>query len=79
MADVTYEIVEHDGGWAYKLGDVFSEPFPTRDDALRAAQIVAREQRVPGEGEEIDYQDRRGRWHHEASEGGDRPSTSVKD
>ena len=24
MAEVKYKIVEHDGGWAYKLGDVFS-------------------------------------------------------
>ena len=31
MVHVTYTIVEHDGGWAYKLGDVFSEPFRTRD------------------------------------------------
>jgi hypothetical protein len=77
MADVTYEIVEHDGGWAYKLGDVFSETFPTRDDAARAARIVAEEQREPGEGGPIDYQDRKGRWHHEESTGGDRPSTAV--
>mgnify|MGYP006211561437 CR=1 FL=1 len=27
MAHVTYRIVEHDGGWAYKLGDSFSETF----------------------------------------------------
>ena len=26
MAQVTYEIVEHDGGWAYKVDGVFSEP-----------------------------------------------------
>ena len=26
MPDVTYEIVEHDGGWAYKVNGVFSEP-----------------------------------------------------
>ena len=29
MSNVTYEIVEHDGGWAYKVDGVFSEPFPT--------------------------------------------------
>ena len=23
MTRITYEIVEHDGGWAYKVGDVF--------------------------------------------------------
>ena len=31
MTRITYEIVEHDGGWAYKVGDVFSEPFRSRD------------------------------------------------
>lgn len=77
MTDITYEIVEHDGGWAYKLGDVFSESFPSRDDAVRAARIAAQEQRVPGEGGPIDYQDRAGRWHHEEAKGGDRPSTAV--
>ena len=35
MADVTYEIVQHDGGWAYKVNGVFSEPFMTHDEALR--------------------------------------------
>ena len=34
MTEVTYVIVEHDGGWAYKGGAVFSEPFPTRERAL---------------------------------------------
>ena len=41
MAHVVYTIVEHDGGWAYKLGDVFSEPFPSRDAAVKAAHRVA--------------------------------------
>jgi hypothetical protein len=30
MSHLTYTIVEHDGGWAYKVGDVFSDTFPTR-------------------------------------------------
>ena len=78
MADVIYRIVEHDGGWAYKLGDVFSETFPTHDDALTAARIVASEQRAAGEGGEIAFQDERGHWHHESSPGDDRPSTDVR-
>jgi hypothetical protein len=28
-AKVTYEVVEHDGGWAYRAKGVFSETFPT--------------------------------------------------
>src|SRR5579871_6086276 len=38
MAKITYTIVEHDGGWAYKVGDVFSETFPSHDAAHKAAE-----------------------------------------
>ena len=41
MAKLTYKIVEHDGGWAYKVGSTFSETFPTHQDALRAAEIAS--------------------------------------
>jgi len=41
MVEVTYEIVEHDGGWAYKVDGVFSETFATHADALAAAQAAA--------------------------------------
>ena len=75
MSDVKYQIVEHDGGWAYKLGDVFSETFPSHDLAAKAARAVAAEQRVPGDGEVIRYQDASGRWHDETARGDDRPST----
>jgi hypothetical protein len=76
---VRYQIVEHDGGWAYKLGDVFSEPFPSHDEALDAAKRAAAEQEVPGETEGIEYQDEKGRWHEEVAQGSDRPDTEVKD
>ena len=56
MTHITYHIVEHEDGWAYKLGDVFSERFVTRDDAMEAARRVAAEQRVPGESTIISYQ-----------------------
>ena len=67
MTHVTYEVVEHEDGWAYKLGDVFSERFATRDDAMEAAKRVAAEQRVPGESTILSYQDAEGRWHQEQS------------
>ncbi len=35
MSHVTYTIVEHDGGWAYKAGDVFSETFRTPSSGSR--------------------------------------------
>ena len=78
MIKITYEIVEHDGGWAYKVGDVFSEPFPSHDDARRAAERAAREQVVPGDSTGISFEDKEGRWHEELSTGSDRPQTEVK-
>ena len=78
MSDVHYTIVEHDGGWAYKLGDVFSETFPTREHAAQAAQRAAREQQQSGETEAISYQDAQGAWHEELASGTDRPSADVE-
>lgn len=78
MSEVVYHIVEHDGGFAYKLGDVFSETFPSRDDAFRAAQAAASEQRVPGTTEAIRYQDQAGGWHDETAPGNDRPDAKVE-
>ena len=49
MSKITYEIVEHDGGWAYRVGAVFSETFPSHDLARKAAERAAKEQEVPGE------------------------------
>lgn len=79
MAAIVYEVVEHDGGWAYKVGDVFSETFPTHQAALGAAKRAAREQEVPGETEAIEYQDEKGRWRSETARGRDRPDTEVED
>lgn len=79
MSEIVYEIVEHDGGWAYKVNGVFSEPFPTHADALAAAQAAAEEQQVPGSAETIEYEDEKGHWHTETVRGGDRPQTAVKD
>ena len=78
MVHVTYRIVEHDGGWAYRLGDVFSGTFPTREAALAAARRVAREQRTPGNTESIEYEDADGVWHQETAPGNDRPDAEVE-
>ena len=79
MTHVSYRIVQHDGGWAYKVGDVFSEPFPTHDRALAAAKKAAREQRTPGRTEVIEWEDEKGVWHTETASGADRPETDVQD
>ena len=77
MTEVHYQVVEHDGGWAYKLADAFSETFPSHDEALEAAKRAAAEQELPGQTEAIEYQDDKGRWHTEVAEGTDRPETDV--
>lgn len=79
MSEVTYEIVEHDGGWAYKANGVFSETFPSHAVALKAATMAAAEQIVPGRTEVIQYEDAHGKWHVETARGTDRPATEVKD
>jgi hypothetical protein len=79
MSQVIYEIVEHDGGWAYKVDGVFSETFPTHALARRAAEAAAAEQRVPGATETIEFEDASGKWHTETDRGSDRPTTVVKD
>jgi hypothetical protein len=71
MPDVTYEIVQHDGGWAYKVNGVFSETFSTHAEALAAARAASEET--------IEYEDDKGKWHTETASGRDRPHTVVKD
>ena len=65
MTKVTYEIVEHDGGWAYRSGGSYSETFASHDEATTAARRAAGEQRVPVESEDIAYQDAKGEIHEE--------------
>lgn len=79
MAHVTYDVVQHDGGFAYKVGDVFSETYPTHEAAHDAAVAAAERQRLAGETDAIQYQDADGKWHEELADGGDRPDTDVED
>ena len=78
MANVTYEIVEHDGGWAYRVDGVYSETFRSHDAAKAAARRAAGEQRISGDTVGISWEDDGGRWHEELDEGDDRPDTDVK-
>ena len=79
MTNVAYHVVEHDGGWAYKVGDVFSETFPSKELAHAAAARAAREQRTPGESAAIEYEDGAGKWHDEYARGSDRPDAEVEE
>ena len=73
MSHVTYKIVEHDGGWAYTVNGVFSEPFATHAVALAAAKRAAAEQRVPGTYRGDRIRDRRRQVAHR-NRRGQRPS-----
>lgn len=79
MTAIIYEVIEHDGGWAYKVGDTFSETFPSHDAARFAATKAATEHEQSGPTEEIEYQDPKGEWHVEHADGRDRPHTQIKD
>ncbi len=76
MAEVHYHVVQHEDGWTYKVGDVFAETYPTREKAEAAALRAAREQRVPTEPAEIEYEDEKGKWKVEHSDG-EPPKTDV--
>jgi len=76
---VHYQIVKHADGWAYKLGDIFSETFSSHDDALKAARDAAARQELGGTTQVISYEDKDGVWHQEIADGGDRPEADVID
>ncbi len=78
MSKVVYEIVPHEGGWAYRVDGVFSETFPSHDLAREAADRAAQEQTEPGETTDISYEDEQGRWRDQESPGRDRPETEVR-
>lgn len=79
MTKVVYRIVQHDGGWAYRVGDVLSETFSSHGAALQAAQSAAARQELPGATTEIEFEDSKGVWHEEEAKGTDRPDTDVVD
>ncbi|TYR31818.1 DUF2188 domain-containing protein [Mesorhizobium microcysteis] len=77
MNDVKYRIVEHDGGWAYRVDGTYSETFPSHDAAFGAARRAACKQLRPGETTGIVWEDATGHWHAELSRAGDRPQAQV--
>lgn len=79
MDRITYHVVAHDEGYAYRLGDVYSEPFPSHEDAMKAARAAASAQQTAGSDAEISWQDENGDWQFEHADGADRPMASVVD
>jgi hypothetical protein len=78
VTKIVYEIVRHDGGWAYRANGTYSETFSSHDAARKTAERVAREQMEPGESALISYEDSAGHWHKEVAAGTDRPAVKVK-
>jgi hypothetical protein len=79
MATIKYQIVQHDEGWAYRVGDTFSETYRSHDEALAAANRAAAEQQAPDRDADIEWEDEKGQWHTEHASGKDRPGTEVED
>ena len=78
MTKITYEVIEHDGGWAYRMDGTISETFPSHDEARDAAKKAASEQVIGGDTTVISFEDKAGHWHEEVADGKDRPETEVK-
>ncbi|QIO54705.1 hypothetical protein HA461_26375 (plasmid) [Rhizobium leguminosarum bv. trifolii] len=79
MTIIVYHVGEHDGGFGYRLGDVWSETYPDHGSALAAAKSAAQRQHIEGRDAEIAYQLADGRWQTEHADVGDRPDTEVVD
>ncbi|MET0182401.1 MAG: DUF2188 domain-containing protein [Caulobacterales bacterium] len=75
MTEAHYHIVPHDGGWTYKVGDVFGATYSSEAQARDAAERAAAEQRVAPEQHDVEYEDENGRWRTEISGGA--PDTEV--
>lgn len=78
MNKITYKVVKRDGGWTYEANGTYSEPFPTREAARKAAKLAASEQITPGETTQISCEDEKGRWQNEIDSGINRPKTTVE-
>jgi Uncharacterized protein conserved in bacteria (DUF2188) len=57
MSKIIYSVVKHDGGWAYEKNGTYSEKFPTREGARKAAKLAANEQAIPGDATAISFED----------------------
>ena len=77
MTHVTYKIVKHAEGWAYQVGETFSETYRSHDAARKAAQNAANEHVGSGQTVGIAFEDSFGQWHEELSDGTDRPIAGV--
>ena len=78
MAKITYHIVEHDGGWAYRVDGVFSETFPSPRRGPQPRSAPLRSSTCRAKPAAISWEDKNGKWHEELARGDDRPETDVE-
>jgi Uncharacterized protein conserved in bacteria (DUF2188) len=78
MSKITYKVVKHDGGWAYEMNGTYSEKFPTREVARKAAKLAAIEQVMPGDTTAISFEDDNGHRHNEIADGHNPPKVKVE-
>jgi hypothetical protein len=71
MSKMIYKVVKRDGGWASENSGTYSEKFPTREVARKAAKQAAREQAIPGNTTAISFEDDKGHRHNEIADGHD--------
>ena len=53
MTKVTYEIVEHDGGWAYRVDGAYSETYRSHDAARQGPEYAGDTDADRGERHEV--------------------------
>ncbi len=68
MADITYQVVPHDNGWAYKLGDTLSETYATADEAIVHAKDAASRQKIGNGDALLAYPSSDGGWEFQPLE-----------
>ena len=61
MAKAHYEIVEHDGGWAYRLRGHILGDFCHQSRRRSSRSSCCSRQKLPGESEDIEFEDSKGR------------------
>ena len=76
MGAITYKVVRHDGGWAYRANETSSDA--TREAAPKAARVAASEQAAPGQTAKISFEGEKGHWYTQVDGGTDRRVTKVQ-
>ena len=76
---VTYHVDEHDGGWAYRVDQVWSETFPDHASALKAARAAASRQGTSDASVLVTYENTSGQWVTELAGNGERVDADVVD